>query len=415
MQLAWQIFLFCVISFKLCTFLSCQPNRPQEAKLTAGIWRFAIQTAGGEVPFQVDFQQSEDKKWRAYILNGKERLLLDEIEVNKDSIKMTLHVFNAALVGKLNDKSIKGRWIKYDYPDYSLPFEATAEVNYRFQETNTPARFNFSGKWKVQFTAKNGKSYPAVGIFEQEGKKITGTFLTTTGDYRFLEGIVEDKQLKLSTFDGAHAFLFKASLKDEQTLTGEFWAGKTGFEEWVATKNDTASLPNAEKLTFLKEGYNEFNFTFPNLDKQPVSLKDAKYKNKVVIVQLFGSWCPNCRDETEFLAPWYAQNKHRGVEIIALAYERSADFNKAKERVRKVKEKLKAEYDFLIAGVSNKNEASKTLPMLNQVLAFPTTIFIDKKGQVRKIHTGFNGPGTGKYYEQFVKEFNDFVNQLLKE
>ena len=78
-------------------------------------------------------------------------------------------------------------------------------------------------------------------------------------------------------------------------------------------------------------------------------------------------------------------------------------------------DKLDVPYDFVIAGTDDKDQASKTLPMLNRVVAFPTTIFIDKHGKVRKIHTGFNGPGTGKYYEQFKEQFNETVNELLAE
>ena len=43
------------------------------------------------------------------------------------------------------------------------------------------------------------------------------------------------------------------------------------------------------------------------------------------MLQLSGTWCPNCKDETKFLAPWYEKNKDRGVEIIGLAYEKKAD------------------------------------------------------------------------------------------
>jgi len=146
-----------------------------------------------------------------------------------------------------------------------------------------------------------------------------------------------------------------------------------------------------------------------------VSLTDEKYQGKVVIVQLLGTWCPNCMDETRFLAPWYRQNRDRGVEVIGLAYERKDDFQYASERVKNMMEKLDIDYEVLIAGTNDKQKASKTLPMLNEIAAFPTTIFIGKDGKVKKIHTGFSGPGTGQYYEQFKEEFNTTVNELLSE
>jgi thiol-disulfide isomerase/thioredoxin len=155
------------------------------------------------------------------------------------------------------------------------------------------------------------------------------------------------------------------------------------------------------------------------LDGKPVSLKDEKYQNKVVILQIFGTWCPNCMDETKFYAQWYDKNKDKGVEIIGLAYENQkngkADFDYASERVLKMKEKLNANYDFVIAGTSSSKAASESLPMLNKVMSFPTSIIIDKKGKVRRIHTGFSGPATGKYYEEFVNDFNGFMHELLNE
>jgi hypothetical protein len=103
------------------------------------------------------------------------------------------------------------------------------------------------------------------------------------------------------------------------------------------------------------------------------------------------------------------------VEIIGLAYERKDDFEYASSRIRKMKEKLAVPYEVLIAGTADKEAAAKTLPMLNHILSFPTTIFIDRKGAIRKIHTGFSGPGTGAYYTQFVEEFNTLMDKLLHE
>jgi hypothetical protein len=60
-------------------------------------------------------------------------------------------------------------------------------------------------------------------------------------------------------------------------------------------------------------------------------------------------------------------------------------------------------YKIVFGGTSKKSEAAKTLPMLNHIMSYPTTIFIDRKGKIKKIQTGFNGPGTGKIYEDYKK------------
>jgi hypothetical protein len=120
-------------------------------------------------------------------------------------------------------------------------------------------------------------------------------------------------------------------------------------------------------------------------------------------------------DETNFLAPWYEKNKSRGVEIIGLGYERSPEYAKAAERLRKMKDRFGVGYDLAVAGIADKDAAGKSLPQINKVLAFPTTIIVDKKGEVRKINTGFSGPGTGKYYDELVADFNQTIDQLVKE
>jgi thiol-disulfide isomerase/thioredoxin len=274
---------------------------------------------------------------------------------------------------------------------------------------------SFTGKYSVTFTNASDTT-PAIGIFSNKnGNIVEGTFLTPTGDYRFLEGNIIDGKLFLSTFDGNYAYLFTAEKTSDSTLIGNYWSGLSWHQTWTATLNRDASLPDADKMTYLKDGYEKIDFSFPDINGNLISPTDEKYKDKVLIIQLFGTWCPNCMDETRFLAPWYEENKDRGVEIIAIAYENKPEFDYASKRVEKVIDKMDVGYDFVLAGSRDKQEASKTLPMLNRVVAFPTTIFIGKDGKVKKIHTGFNGPSTGVYYEQFMQRFNETINELLNE
>ena len=209
-------------------------------------------------------------------------------------------------------------------------------------------------------------------------------------------------------------YILKAKLEDG-VLKGDYWSGKTLHQTFTGVRDENAKLPDASKLTFLKDGYDKIVFSFPDLNGNQVTLNDPKYQNKVVILQLFGTWCPNCMDETKFLTKWFDKNKNREVEIIGLAYENKADFEYAKTRVQKMKNKWSIGYDFVIAGTSKSGNASKSLPMLNHVMSFPTSIIIDKKGIVRSIHTGFSGPATDDYYLHFVEEFNTLMDELLAE
>ncbi|HEY3403853.1 MAG TPA: redoxin domain-containing protein [Ohtaekwangia sp.] len=395
--------------------VSCASERESTVSLKTGIWRATIEIQGNDLPFNFELLSDKQGGYDIFLRNAGERLLLDEVSVKHDSIDITLHIFDANIKAKVEGDSLTGLFIKNYEKDYKIPFRAAYGQSFRFEhpenQTDIP---DFSGKYSVTFLHEKDTTL-AIGIFEQQGDSVTGTFLTPTGDYRYLQGNVVNNTMHLSTFDGNHAYLFRATKNTDNTLQGEYLSGKTWQETWTGVKNENATLPDAESLTYLKKGYDKIEFTFPDINGKPVKLTDEKYQNKVVILQLFGTWCPNCMDETKFLAPWYQANKQRGVEIIGLAYERKDDFTYASDRVKKMISKLSVEYDFVIAGTNDKEKASLTLPMLNKVVAFPTTIFIGKDGKVKKIHTGFEGPGTGVYYEQFIQHFNETVNELLGE
>ena len=403
--------------------------------LTPGPWRGVLATQGQEIPFLFEVKTEAGKPVVYLInkgLNGEERLRCEEISSAGDSTTIRMHAFDAALVVRADgpDK-LKGTWVKYDAKDpYRVPLTATAGTG---QEPVTGVfkkmpMVGLSGTWRTTFRDKDGINYEAVGIFDEKQKadpptqndqNVTGTFLTSTGDYRYLGGYSTygtDLSLKLSTFDGSHAFLFTATKQSDGKLKGDFYSGKSGHETWTAVLDPKAKLPDADTLTYLKKGESRLNFKFPNVfEGGAVSPTDPKYRGKVVVVQILGSWCPNCMDETNFLAPWYEKNKARGVEVIGLGYERSPDYKVASARLRAMRERFHVGYDVAVAGVSNKDSVARSLPQLAKFLAFPTTIFLDRKGNVRKIHTGFAGPGTGKYYQEEIAGFERTVDKLLKE
>ena len=167
----------------------------------------------------------------------------------------------------------------------------------------------------------------------------------------------------------------------------------------------------------VKDGEERLNFSFKSLDGKLLSINDKRFKNKVVIVQIMGSWCPNCMDETAFLTDFYNKNKQRGIEVVALAYELTDNFERSKNSVLKFKEHFNVQYPILITGVtvSDEKRTEKTLPQLTPIKVFPSTIILDKQGKVRTIDTGFFGPGTGEYYENFKKQFYTIIDNLVKE
>ena len=394
---------------------ACKPAAEKSYPLKTGIWRAVIEIQNQELPFNFEVVRDERGGYDLFVINAEEKLLLDEVTISGDSINVGLHIFDANIKAKISGDSLTGVFVKNYAEDYTVPFHAVHGQDFRFATSKTTERASdFGGTYEVTFIGEKDTT-EAIALFKQSGNRVTGTFMTATGDYRFLEGSVGGNQLQLSAFDGNHLYLFRATMQEQGKVSGKFYSGKTSYETWVGVRNEEATLPDPESFTYLKEGYDRIKFAFPDVNGNQVGLDDERFRNKVVILQLLGTWCPNCMDETKFLSTWYDENKDRGVEIIGLAYERNADFDYARERVKKMMDRMNVHYNILIAGTDDKDEAARTLPMLNAIVAFPTTIFIGKDGAVRKIHTGFNGPGTGKYYEQFKEEFNQTVNELLGE
>jgi len=385
-----------------------------EKSIPIGIWRAAITMQGEQLPFNMDLSQEPDGSYVARIHNGEERIRLDEVTVKEDSVNFTIHTFDAAFKTIVRGDSMIGRFVINYAAGYSLPFAAALGQSYRFVPRDTTAMVtDFSGKFEVTFFNETSTSN-ALGIIEQKGNYATGTFLTPTGDLRYLEGNVVNDTLWLSAFDGNHLFIFNAAKTGDSTIAGTQWLGRGRNRRWEGKRNENALPPESESLTYLKEGYDKIDFAFPNIDSVIVRSDDTRFKNTVVVLQILGSWCPNCLDETRFLVDWYKDNHDRGVEIIGLAYEQKPDFTYASRRVKKMKDRLHIPYEVLVAGVNDSKKASETLPALNQVIGFPTTIFIGKDGKVKHIHTGFSGPGTGAYYEQQKEKFNQTINELLK-
>jgi thiol-disulfide isomerase/thioredoxin len=383
--------------------------------LQTGVWRGALKTASGnEIPFNFEITDTAGKKLMT-IFNGAERFKVTDISVNGDSVAIKMPLFESEFKLELTKDGLAGKWIKHlADSDAVMDFRARHGDNWRIKPESKPIA-NVSGRWAVTFGEGDEKDF-AVGEFKQQKTHLTGTFLTTTGDYRFLEGVVNGDSLYLSCFDGGHAYLFTAKAKGGNITGGKFYSGKSGQDVWTAVKDASAKLPDAYTLTALKPGFKKLAFTFNDLSGKKVSLADERFKNKVVIVQIMGSWCPNCMDETAYLVNYYKKYQPKGVEIVGLAYERTTNFARSQKALGQLVDRFSIPYPILITGYTPaRGEAAKSLPMIEKVLGFPTTIIIDKKGDVRKIHTGFSGPGTGEHYIEFITEFEKLTDNLLAE
>ena len=404
------------IAFLLSVFsilTSCKNS--ETPTLKEGTWLGEMKLMDNQtLPFNFKISKSSTDGYIMESYNADEVLVIDEITMNNDSIMIKMPAFEGYISGVFTENEIIGDFVQ-ESMDRSVSFKATYGIDKRFN-VKSSSKYNVSGIWETEFSQNTADSYMGKGMFTQTGDRVVGTFRTTTGDYRFLEGVMDGDSLKLSTFDGAHVFLFRAKVTGS-TLNGTFYSGKHFKEPFVAERNEGYELPDEDSLTYIKEGYDKLSFSFPDSNGNMISLEDEKFKNKVVIVQIMGTWCPNCLDETKYLVNYLKEQKNKDLEVVALSFEYAKTEEAAFKAINRLKQRIGIDYPILLAqyGSSDKDLAQEKLPMLNHILSYPTTIVLDKTGKVRKISTGFNGPATGDKYTQFDKAFREFVGGLLKE
>ena len=408
-----------VIVLSILSLLSCVEVPQPFEKIPPGIWRAEFQL-GEQVtlPFNFESSYSEEGILEIEILNATERIMVGDVSWGKtkdyrDSILISFPLMDSYIDADYKENVMEGYWHVNYRGDYNIPFVAYHGQGHRFTTGNEDPITNVTGKWEATFEVETDDSYPAIGEFEQSGNNLTGTFLTETGDYRYLEGTVQGDQLMLSCFDGGHAFLFTATISQTEVLSGKFYSGKHYETNWVAGRNEQASLTNPYQLSQITTPDKRIDFTLPNSEGDQISLTDNKYNGKAKLITIMGTWCPNCLDESKFLLDYVNNHSNQNLEIIALAFEKYRESGKALSTIKNYKERLNIPYEILHAGYYDKEEATENLQWIDKIISYPTLLFVDPSNQVKRVHTGFAGPATSEW-THFQEEFEESVESILK-
>ena len=399
--------------------LGCDAGSPSHD--LAGIWRVVLDSPGGALPFTIEVgEPGADPP--AHVVNGPERIGMSGLIVDGAAVRFELEWYDSRLEGTLDaaGETIAGRWSKtIPGGTSSLPMTATKGDARRFESVaRGGAPIDVDGIWDVTFT-DDGGSEPARAVFRADGATLTGTFQTPLGDYRYLAGDVGPDGLRLSCFDGGHAFLFHARPTDDGALAGDFWSRDSYHATWTARRVDPEAgggdVPDAWGLVTLTNPDGRFRFSFEDLDGATVAHDDARFDGKVVLVNLFGSWCPNCHDEAPHLAGWAREYADRGLEVVGLGFEFSGDGDRDREMLRRFAKRHGIGYPLLLAGTSDKKDAAARVPDIDRIVAYPTTIFVGRDGLVRKIYSGWSGPATGDDHRALLAELEGEIDRLLDE
>ena len=382
------------------------------------MWRGWLDSPGGDLPFNFEVRvPASGGSPSVVIINHPERIAVPEARWDGRQLTLEIGYYQSVLRARLNDSGDRfdGAWTKQlsKGRQRRMPFHATRGAwRFSLPKNQGPAAVSFGGRWSVQF--EKGKQ-GAVGIFEDVGARgLRGTFLTTLGDYRFLDGVRHGRSMKLSCFDGAHAFLFTATLSEAGELRGDFWSSDSWHETFEGRRDPGASLPDAWKLTSA-DASRLGGLRFPDLRGRLCGLDDKSVRGTARVIVVFGSWCPNCRDETAYLVELHRRYAKQGLKILGLAFEHSGDPEKDRQQLRRYASQHGVRYPILVAGLSDKAKASQALPLLDRVRSYPTTLFLDKQGEVRAVHTGFSGPATGEAHKKLRARFESLIEAMLKD
>jgi thiol-disulfide isomerase/thioredoxin len=380
-------------------------------------WEIALETPCGELVFQMRREMKSSSEPQAYFVNGEESIAVEhEFADGKLRFRMPHFasqlefIWPSELRETLSGGGLLGTWTKRRGPQEVALVAAKLRM---MSERHYDSAENFLGRWEVLFS---GSEDPAVGVFARFGDdEIQGTFLTTTGDYRYLHGGVVDGALLLTCFDGAHAFRFEAKLNAEGMLVGNFCSGNWYQETWSARRNETAQLPDAFSQTKIVGAERLAGLEFPDPDGRMQSLSELAGGAKVTLIEVFGTWCPNCHDAAALLKELRNEYSDRGLQVIGLAFELSGDFAKDARQVEVYRERFQVNYPILIAGQSDKTLASKEFPILDRIRSYPTTLFVAEDGSIRAVYTGFSGPATGTAHLLLKKRFRALIESMINE
>jgi thiol-disulfide isomerase/thioredoxin len=391
----------------------------ESADLATGPWRAWLESPGGELPFEIEIVRDGDVV-RAWMINGTSKTEVPRVEFDGKQLTLAIEQYDSRIVAAItaDGKRMHGEWSKTGSKGKltRMAFHAVAGEAQRFPRSSDPAEQARScsaigGRWRVEFSQADE---PAVGQFDcHEDGAVTGTFLTTTGDYGYLAGVVDGNAIKLSCFDGAHAFLFQAAIGEDGSLAGDFWSRDAWHETWTAKRDPGVTLPDAFTLTKWSGKLNLSDLTFTALDGKPTTLADPALAGKARIIEIFGSWCPNCHDAASLLGELHERYRDRGLSVVGLAFELTDDQARNLEQVRKYVGHHRVRYPILLAGLADKDEVKKALPLLDRFRAYPTTIFVDRDGEVLAIHIGFSGPATGEAHQTLRREFVSRIESML--
>jgi len=381
-----------------------------EAQSISGLWDASVVVNGGiEIPFRFEIAGS-GKTIKGSFFNGDEKVTSTTGSFENGALILSFDEYGTKVEATFKDGRLDGQYSR-GTRGAPYPFQAKRFAPAPVGDAPIPA---IAGLWNVQ-VGKSSKGEAAWQlIVRQSGAEASAAILRVDGDTGTLTGTYRDGKFVLSHFSGARPLRLELTPGSDGTLS----VVQNKDNPFTAVRADqarTKGLPqpsDPSRFTSVKDPTEPFRFSFPDLSGRVVSNTDEKFRGKVVIVSISGSWCPNCHDEAPFLGELYKKYRSRGLEIVSLSFEEEAQL-KNPVRLRAFMKRYGIEYTVLIPG--EPKELADRVPQGVNLSSFPTTFFIGRDGRVRAVHAGFPGKASGEFHTQAKEESTATVERLLAE
>ena len=409
-----------LIASVLCAaFFSSALIAQTPSKAPTGLWDGTIQSKAGEVNFGIDLETKPDGTLQATLVNATDRQLFSSATWKDGMLTLRLDYYDGVLTAHtVSSQRMEGEYSRQTSKGMvHIPVVLTPAMGYG--HPGTPP--SIAGDWIFTWPEESGAEKTTRARFEQSGYSVSGTIQPVSGDTGLLHGDVSrlpggKTHFHLSRFDGIHVMAIDGELLPDGRLKGQ-QGGIKALEEFTAVRaTDTKTAdPNvlSETLTTVKDPAEPFRFSGVDSSGKTLNQDSPEFKGKALIIDIFGTWCPNCHDEAPVLEKLYRKYHDQGLEVVGLAYEYVDDQQRDFKQIAIYREKYGITFPLLLAGTTDQGQIAKTLPQLVNFGAFPTSIYVDRSGKVRAILAGFTGPSTGEKFQQVQQRMDELTRQIV--
>jgi thiol-disulfide isomerase/thioredoxin len=372
-----------------------------------GAWEGVLTTDNGPIRFAFEIKRSGDG-FRGSFFNGDERVSSTHGSALDGKLSLDFEHYATHL-----DATADGDTLRGTYGNALVgvrPIELHKRAGRESFDAAAPTIF---GLWTLPIESPKGEHAFRL-ILRQKAGEISAAILRVDGDTGLLTGGYRDGRFILDHFDGGRGYHLEIIPAADGSLELSLFGIRNAVQHFVAVRPESSTVQPSEFTahTRWKDPAKPFEFSFPDVSGRPVSSHDPRFAGKVLLVNITGSWCPNCHDEAPYLEALYKRYRALGLEVVALDFEEPEQLSRRSRLAAFIKH-YGIEYQYLVAG--EPKELAERLPDSERLNAWPTTFFVDRTGHVREIHTGFAGRASGEFYAKQDREFTTTIERLLAE